>query len=245
MIISRATSDCIKPSINVLSANDRMRINNVLHCFDRYAVFTNIGKSSTVEKQFPLSLVDYFNNKRPIIINLIGYFKHLPELARLHLDDQVLLIKQNLRFLLPIHYALLNESTILFDENTKIIDRCLPANYRSLSMLFSQYVDIDSRMMKIFLIVLFFDANTRTMSIDSVKYFNSLTIKEIQSSYVELLWLYLLEKRGEIQAVHLLNRLINSYLHSQTSVDEIDSIIRCSDEISQLDSLMKIVFQLS
>ena len=187
-----------------------------------------------------------------MLINFISYFKHLPEFDRVHVDDQVLLIKQNIRLLLPINDALLNNSAVhsqFHSPNIQTIGCLNNINlhtiYQHLSDSFVEFVSSDSSMVKILLIVLFFTANSQSINSESLKYQQILTIKSIQSSYVELLWLHLTEKWGEVQAIHFYTKVIATYLRLQIIVDRIDSIIRLNDDVQYLDSLMKIILQLT
>lgn len=186
-----------------------------------------------------------------MLINFISFFKHLPEFDRVHVDDQVLLIKQNIRLLLPINDALLNSPVHSQFHSTNIQTiGCLNninlhTIYQHLSHSFLGFVSSDSAMIKILLIVLFFTANSQPINNESVKYHQIITIKSIQSSYVELLWLHLTEKWGEVRAIHLYTKVIATYLRLQIIVDRIDSIIRVSDDVQYLDSLMKIILQLT
>ena len=86
-------------SITILSATDRMRLNNVTHCYNQYTGEPSILKYFAPKEVISLRIHEFYNRKKPIIISFISYFKHLPEFQQLHVDDQVLLIKQNLRIL--------------------------------------------------------------------------------------------------------------------------------------------------
>jgi hypothetical protein len=181
-----------------------------------------------------------------MIIDFISYFKHLPEFERIHVDDQVLLIKQNIRFLFPINDAILSQlgCSPFSDKNIQTIACAhninLHAVYRSLSNSFMQFAVRDPTIMKIFLVILLF-----TPSFQSIDSNRSNSIHRIQSSYVELLWLYLIAKFSEKQAIDLFMRLTSAYLRLQIIVDKIDSIIRSNDDVHYLDSLMKIVLELT
>jgi hypothetical protein len=236
-----------------LSSLDRIRINNIIHCYDQFtrdpSLFTFFGTS----KLLLLRVDEFFNRKKLVFINLISYFKHLPELQTLNLDDQVSLIKQNIRLIIPLNYAILK---------TPLRSKCSPINiqtigcinninlhnmFRSLSDMYVEYVINDPIIMKLFLIVLFFTTTSlTTRSIyDPPEYKQLDNIKKIQSSYIELLWSYMLEKCGEEHSIHLFTKLITKYLHVQIIIDQIDSIIRMNNDIQNIDSLMKTILQLT
>ena len=191
--------------------------------------------------------------KKLVFVNLISYFKHLPELQSLDVDDQVSLIKQNIRLLIPLNYAILRTpissqrrnmtiQTIGCINNVNLHDML-----RSLADMYIECVVGDPILMKLFLIVLFFTTTslTTTSIYDPGKYKQSNDIKQIQSSYIELLWLYLLEKWGEEHAIQLFTKMITKYLRVQIMIDQVDSIIRMNKDIKNVDSLMQSVLQLT
>ena len=67
----------------------------------------------------------------------------------------------------------------------------------------------------------------------------------MQASYIELFWLYLVEKWGEQQAVRWATKLLNTYLRLQVPINEIDMHIRSTVHLDALDSVMKVVLQLT
>ena len=93
----------------------------------------------------------------------------------------------------------------------------------------------------------FFTANPLTTKavIDPAVYIKPNNIKQMQSSYTELLWLYMLEKWGEQDAIHLFTKMITKYLFVQTTIDQIDAIIEENSDIQNIDSLMKTLLQLT
>ena len=235
----------------VLSPTDRMRLHRLTQCYDQYTGDPSILKYFAPTEILSLRLHEFFNRKKPILINFISYFKHLPEFDQVDVDDQVLLIKQNIRLLLPINYALLKTPTYSQFRSTNIQTiGCLnninlDTIYQHLSNSFVDFVTADPVMIKTFLIILFFTPNSQSINFDSVEYHQIMTIKRIQSSYAELLWLYLMEKWGEVQAIHLFTKVIAAYLRLQIIIDRIDSIIRANDDVQYLDSLMKTILQLT
>jgi hypothetical protein len=228
-----------------------MRIDRVTQCYDHYRADQSLLKYSASSEILSLRLHEFFNRKKAMLINLISFFKHLPEFDRVDVDDQVLLIKQNIRLLLPINEALLSSPLYaqLHATNIQTIGCWNNINlhtiYQHLSNSFLGFVSLDAAMIKILLIVLFFTANSQSIDFEPVKYEQIRTIRSIQSSYVELLWLYLTEKWGEVQAIHLYSKFIAAFLRLQIIVDRLDSIIRLNDDVQHLDSLMKIILRLT
>ena len=232
---------------------DRDRLNNLTHCYDQYTGEPCLQSYSPPDQLVCLPLDQFFNRKKSIVVHFIDYFKHIPEFQSLHIDDQVSLIKQNLRLLLPLNYAILKTPIGSKFPYTRIqtigcvnnID--LHRMFTTLSSMFVEFVTYDPMIIKLFILVLFFNTNPlTTTSVYDFKYYQQQhTIHSIQSSYVELLWVFLVEKFGEKQAIHFYSHMITKYLYIQIVMEQIDSIIRMNDRIEYLDALLKTVLQLT
>lgn len=238
--------------ISILSARDRMRLNNITHCYDQYSGEPSIANYNPPQEVLYLRLNDFFNRKKPIFINFISYFKRLPEFQQLNVDDQVLLIKQNIRILLPVNYALLktppnSKFRYTYIKTIGCIDNInLHTMYAYLSNCFVPFVTLDPLIIKLLLITLFFTTtNSQSINYEINEYQDIESIKRIQSSYVELLWLYMIEKCGEDKARSLFINIIMKFTHLQTMLDQIDSIIRVNEDIQHIDDLMKSILQLT
>jgi hypothetical protein len=237
----------------ILNFIDRTRLNNITHCYDKYTREPWLSAYCPPQKPLFLRLDELYNRKKTVFINVVSYFKHIPEFQNLNLDDQVLLIKQNIRLLIPLNYAIFRASanskfrrahiqTIGCKDNINIHDML-----RSLAESFIGFVTYDPLIIKLLMIVLFFTTNSlTTRSIyDPAQYKQLDNIKQIQSSYVELLWLYMIEKYGEEDAIHLFTKMIAKYLNIQIIIDQVDSIIQVNNDIQNIDSLMKTMLQLT
>jgi hypothetical protein len=236
-----------------LSLLDRIRLNNITNCYDQFTGELGLPPFSGTSKVLSLRVDEFYNRKKIVFVNLISYFKHLPELQALNVDDQVSLIKQNIRLLVPLNYAILKtpvaskRPTVTIQTVGCINNANLHQMLRSLADTYVECVIEDPVLMKLFLVVLFFTTSSlTTRSIyDPAQYKQLDNIKQIQSSYIELLWLYLLEKCGDEHAIHVFTKMITKYLHVQITIDQIDSIIRMNNDIKNIDSLMQTVLQLT
>lgn len=171
----------------------------------------------------------------------------------LHADDQVLLIKQNIRLIMSLNYAIFrtpNDSPFR-SARIQTIDCMNNINMhevlRDLAESFVDFVSLNPLLIKLFIIVLFFTTNsltTRTI-FDTGKYQQLNFIQRIQQSYLELFWLYMLEKYGEKTAIRLYVRMIMKYLHIQVVIDQMDRVIEMNHNVENLDSLMKTMLQLT
>lgn len=227
-------------------------MNNLSHCYDQYTSEPCIGNYSAPKERLFLRLHEFYNRKKPIFVHFINYFKHLPEFQQLHVDDQVLLLKENIRILLPINYALLKTPIQSQFRYTSIqtvgcIDNIdLHSMYTSLSNSFVPLVVADPLMIKLLLVILFFTTkNAQVITEESMEFKQLDMIKQIQSSYVELLWLYMIEKCGEIEATILFTRIIMKFLHVQVVIQQIDSIVRLNEDIQHIDALLQSILQLT
>jgi hypothetical protein len=237
----------------ILNVIDRTRLNNITHCYDQYIREPCLSAYRPAQKLMFLRLHELYNRKKTVFINVVSYFKHLPEFQNLNLDDQVLLIKQNIRLLIPLNYAILRTpvnskfggariQTIGCKDNINLHDMLRP-----LAESFVEFVTYDPLIIKLLIIVLFFTTNSLTTKsiYDPAKYKQLNNIKQIQSSYVELLWIYMIEKYGEEDAIHLYTKMITKYLNIQIIIDQIDLIIQMNDDRQNIDSLMKTMLQLT
>ncbi|CAF1384303.1 unnamed protein product [Adineta steineri] len=241
---------CNYPSI--LSSLDLTRLNNISHCYDQFTREPSVPLLGRPPKSPQLRIDEMYERKKPIFINLINYFKHLPELRTLNTDDQVALIKQNIRLLIPLNYAILKTprlhlSAPRFRTIGCMNDVDLHVVLRSLADTFVDFVIQDPIVLKLYMCCLFFSTNPlTTISLYNPAEYEQLnTIKQIQSSYIELLWLYMLEKCGEENSVHLLTKMVTKYLHVQIIIDQVDSIIRMNDDLQNMDLLMQNMLHLT
>ncbi|CAF0872999.1 unnamed protein product [Adineta ricciae] len=238
-------------SISLLNSTHRTHLNNLAHCYDQYVSEPTISGYTPPNELLCLRLHDFYNRKRPVIVNFINYFKHLPEFQQVNIDDQVLLIKQNAHALLPINYALLKTPShskfrYTYVQTIGCINQInLHTIYQFLSNSFVSFVVSDPLVIKLFTVILFFTTNTQTTNIDTSEYKQLDYIKRIQTNYVELLWLYMVEKFGENQARNLYMNMIVKYLHLQDMIEQINTIIRLNDDVQFLDGLLKTILQLT
>ena len=237
----------------LINSTERERLNNLSHCYDQYTGEPCILNYTPPAHVLVLRLDAFYNRKKPIVVHFISYFKHLPELQRLDMDDQVSLIKHNLRLLLPLNYALLKTPAHSKFSNTKLqtigcVDNInLHEMYREISNSFVQFVTFDPLLVKLFILVLFFstDALTTASIYDAGQYKQLAAIRAMQTSYMELLWFYMIEKLGEKRAIHMYTKMITKYLCAQIIMERIDSIIRMNRDVEEVDSLMKTVLHLT
>lgn len=239
--------------MRLLNQDDRVRLNNITHCYDQFFLEASLEGYVPAPKLVLLRLNDLFNRKRPIYINFVSFFKHLPEVQKIDVDDQVSLIKQNIRLIMSLNYAIFrtpNDSPFRSARIQTIdcVDNInMHAVLRDLAETFVECVAFNPLITKLFIIVLFFTTKPLTTRAiyDPGDYKHLNIIQQIQSSYLELLWLYMVEKYGERTAVNLYVRMITKYLHIQVVIDRMDRVIEMNNDVQNIDSLMKTMLQLT
>ncbi len=228
-------------------------MSNITHCYDQFFAEPSVAGFVAPIKKLSLRIDELFNRKKPIYVNFVNYFKHLPESQTLDVDDQVSLIKHNIRLIMPLNYAVFRTPSDSQFRNTSIQTIGCQNNVnlhemlRNLADSFTEFVSYDYLLFKLFIIVLFYTTGSLTTRAiyDPGQYKQFDAIKKIQSSYMELLWLYMLERYGEEKAVSSFTRMISKYLRVQLVIDQIDSIVHANNDIENLDSLMKTMLQLT
>lgn len=240
-------------NVSLLNPDDRTRLSNLLHCYDQFFLEASLSRYVPAPNLVLLRLNELFIRKRPIYVNFVSFFKHLPEAQTLHVDDQVLLIKQNIRLIMSLNYAIFrtpNDSPFRC-ARIRTIDCVDNINMhevlRDLAESFVEFVAFNPLLIKLLIVVLFFTTNSLTTRAiyDFGEYKHLNLIQRIQQSYLELFWLYMLEKYGEKTTVRLYTRMIMKYLHIQMVIDQMDRVIEMNHDLENLDSLMKTMLQLT
>ena len=243
----------IQSSSVLLNDSNRIRLNNISHCYNIYSMEPSVAAYQPVTELRLVRLDQLFDRKIPVFKNFISYFKQLPEIQNLNLDDQVTLIKQNIRILMPLNYAMLRAPdnsqfrTVKLQTVNCYQDANIHEMLRALADMFVDFVRYDPLIVKLLVIVLFFSTNSlTTRSIyDPGRYQQLKYIQQVQTSYLELLWSYLFEKYGEENAIICYTHLITKYLHVQTVIDQVDQIIQINADIQNVNLLMKTLLQLT
>lgn len=239
--------------MKLLNPDDRIRLNNITHCYDQFFLDASLTGYVPAPKLILLRLNELFTRKRPIYVNFVSFFKHLPEVQKIDVDDQVSLIKQNIRLIMSLNYAMFrtpNDSPFRYARIQTIdcVDNInMHAVLRDLAETFVEFVALNPLIIKLLIIVLFFTTTPLTTRAiyDSGDYKQLNNLQEIQTSYLELLWLFLVEKYGEKTAIRVYVRMISKYLHIQVVIDQMDRVIEMNNEVQKMDSLMKTMLQLT
>lgn len=182
---------------------------------------------------------------------LITFFKQLHSFQQLPVDDRLLLLKTNMKILLPIVIHLFNtvfgvqiftKQPGLYNINRKISYAC---------SLIAYNIPDDNKFLTLFLVVILFCpclfttdllCDAGQMNSNSRQF-----IRNIYDEYIHLLWLYLVEKsrNDEQQAILNYMKIVTTLLRVQTLMSEVYSIVQCSVQIDRLHMMMQSILHLS
>ena len=157
------------------------------------------------------SLVLFLNDQQQMYRSVIDFFKQIPEFRSIAVDDQILLIKCNMRHLIHAH-KLLKEQ---FTENTQIgplMSRWISPSFQSrMSRTHRHYGHFLNHtiILKLALVVMIFNINLSPLSYRDLhlQFADRKSLVKAQELYVTLLWNYLnviFDKRGAVQSMGLL-----------------------------------------
>ncbi|CAF0827466.1 unnamed protein product [Rotaria sp. Silwood1] len=201
--------------------------------------------------KYDYDLTNVLNSYCTPISCLIMFFKQLSQFQQLPVDDRLILLKNNIKILLPLLTHLLNTT---FD--IKILVNHPGPNYinNKIAYASSLFEDIalDDNKLLILLIVIFLFCPClfTNESLYDAGYINNHSRQLIQyayDEYTQLLWYYILEKclDQEEQAVLTYMKIVTTFLHLQNVTSEIYGIVECSVQVDQLHMMMQSVLHLT
>ena len=199
-------------------------ISNVVHAFDTFSpvpdirrnieLITNPASNIQTDVSQTLQIISSFSNCLQLFICSTPDFKNLT------ISKQKLLLKRNILGLLSIgKIYLMRESEIFVKPENEIV--ILPLYGYEIAQqikLYSNQLDSDSTIIKLFLIALAFSSNYFIQSdqediINQDNLFlNTYNLSESQNNYIGLLWKYLINQYNYNQAVQKFSILIKQFL---------------------------------
>ncbi|CAF1425169.1 unnamed protein product [Didymodactylos carnosus] len=233
--------------VSLLSQDDRSQLNNIIVYYERES------KANT-QKYFNFSnsrmtLHDFVNNECGIYTAFISYFKCIPEFHQLNIEDQIKLIRCNLRLLMPLGFLELNnfvEHPTPDNIMLSIHGKGFNTKMTNINKKFAIFI-YNSTVIKLMLIILLFSTSLLTMvSIRSmnISIQNIKQLYESQNFYTELLWKYMLHTYGESESIVIFNLIISQCLNLQNLTIERDEQLRKNTEFSTIAPLMQSVLQI-
>ncbi|CAF1586626.1 unnamed protein product, partial [Didymodactylos carnosus] len=241
------TFNILNNGVSPLSQDDRCQLNNVIVCYERESKANTQKYLNFLNSR--MTLHDFVNNECGIYTAFISYFKSIPEFHQLYIEDQITLIRCNLRLLMPLGYLELNnfvEHPIPNDIMLPIHGKAFHTKMTNINKKFVIFV-YNSTVIKLVLIILLFSTSLLTM--DSMRLMN-ISIQNIkqlyesQNFYTELLWKYMLHTYGEPESIMMFNLIISQCLNLQNLTIERDEQLRKKTEFSTIVPLMQSVLQI-
>jgi hypothetical protein len=208
------------------------------------------------------ALISWSHIVNQIILSFIRFFRLIDEFENLHLDDRFILIKYNFVSMYPIfrcfHYKSINNCCSC-DENEEAIKHrrffrlCGDTNgvrdvFINLVVSLVDVSEQDPTLLSLLLSILIFSP-CLSMSEDGAFLKDSLAVSRAQCHYAKLLWIYLINKRGEMQACKQFIRLVTVITHLQSTSKRIRDFFRIPmmalDAVDRIAPLMQSVLHVS
>lgn len=201
--------------------------------------------------KYDYDLTNVLNSYCIPISCFIVFFKQLSQFQQLPVDDRLLLLKNNIKILLPLLTNLLQTTLdveiIVDNPGTQSINNKLV----NASSLLTYITHDDNKLLILLIVVFLFCPSLFTNeSLYDAGYINSHSRQLIQyayDEYTQLLWYYILEKSvdHEEQAALTYMNIVTKFLHLQTVTSEIYGIVECSVQVDQLHMMMQSVLHLT
>lgn len=182
---------------------------------------------------------------------LIAFFKQLYPFQQLPIDDRLLLLKHNMKILLPILTHLLNTTfgvqIFLSQPGQHNINHKISSAYS----LFAYIIPDDDKLLILLLVVFLFCPCLFTTDVlldaGEIDAKSRQLIRRAYDEYAQLLWLYLLEKSLENaqQAVLTYTKIVTTFLQLQNQMSEAYDIIQCSVQTDRLHMMMQSILHLT
>ncbi len=189
------------------------------------------------------------NGETKMHASLIWFYKSIPDFTKLHIEDQILLIKRNLINIVHLHYILVQnfqESPIIGLYMSKWINEDFHQRMSRTRRYFDRFIE-HPLILKLALIVLIFSINISPQrDINQFdQYINEMNIREIQDFYITILWRYLNYLFGERKAIQSIEIIVTQILQFQSLMDIVEEYIRQKPDRHTFNHLFKSLFRLT
>ncbi len=213
----------------------------------------------TNHKLIPEDFLFKFDNNLTNVLNcyclpissLITFLKQLFQFQQLPIDDRLLLLKNNVKILLPILTHLLNTTLgvpiLINHPGLHNINNRISYAYS----LFAQIIPDDNKLLTLIILVFLFCPCLFTSdSLYDVGYINEHSRQLIRctyNQYTQSLWYYITDKShdNEKQAILTYMKIVTKFLHLQNVMSEIYGIVECSVQIDRLHMIMQSILHLT
>lgn len=219
--------------------------------YDLYLEATQEIVPDNFSFHFDRDLTDVLNTFCIPISCLITFLKQISQFQQLPVDDRLLLLKNNVKILLPIlTYSFnltLNIPLRINHPGSNHINTKISYAYS----LLAHVIPDDEKFLILTLLVLQFCPCLFTNnSLSDAGYISENSrqlIRYTYDEYAQYLWTYILEKFAddEQQAIIIYSKLVTKIVHLQTLMSEIYDIVECSVQIDRLHIMMQSVLHLT
>ena len=217
-----------KSSSSNLTTHDWSLINSLSDLYDRRA-FIDERKSLENYSIETSTLIDFFHDEQIIYRNLIEFYKQIPLFEKLHVDDQMLLIKSNLTHLVHLHHVLRDH----FEENPRIgflMSKWISRDFHQQMSKTRHSLDYfiqHPMVLKISLLVFIFLTNLSRIPRKefSIDFLDRYSIVHNQNIFITLLWKYLHVIYDEQDARKAVQLIIFQYLRYQLLISDMEMVI--------------------
>lgn len=231
-------------TIRCLSSSDQIAIANIFNTYENTCIAIRNSQYPCFPSVVHKSLHEFLNdisNKFPVFIE---YFKHIPEFASIPIDDKIRLIKAHFGIMINVNESLMYPVTSnnLIATWTNVFGVDLTLRLLKRNQILEQHF-IDPILLKLVLIILVLTSHNstdpNTFDLDMICD-DSLSIFFAQTTYVELLWNYILSRSTTYRdAVKFYNKLIICLLYI-TNLDR-DIIIYVSKNTVEMKKVSPIL----
>jgi hypothetical protein len=208
------------------------------------------------------AFISWSERANQVALLFINFFRQIGEFEGLHGDDRFILIKYNLFPLFPIlrsyNYKVTgdccsrgdNEEAarhrrffMLCDSSTNVREK-----FVNLILSLVEVTEQDPTILSLLLVTLLFSQGL-SMSEDEPSLKDSLAVFQAQAHYTEILWNYLVNKQGEIEASRCFTQLLTCIFRIQSAAKVFREFFRVqlikTDTVDRIAPLMQSVLHIS
>ncbi|UJR14813.1 hypothetical protein I4U23_001800 [Adineta vaga] len=230
-----------------LDNEDNIWLNNIKHAYQIEA--DKIDRTFITKYTDNTTFSQFINDECSMHISLIMFFKQIPDFKRLHIDDQVHLIKSNFRTIIHLHHILVDN----FEEPPQIgkhMSKWINVEFHEqMSRTYHRF----NRFMKyplllnLALIVFLFSMNLSAThsSNEFDEYKTKKLLMKHQDFYTALLWRYLNYLFDENDAVLAMEIIVTQMLRYQLLMVILESHMRQMLKKEKFHELIETIFELN
>lgn len=231
-----------------LALEDQILINNVINTHKlgaERADCSHVAKYSS-----SASLTKFVNDENVNHESLIYFYKLIPEFRQFDLNDQILLVKCNLKNIIHLHLILVEnfrEDPRIGDHMSKWISKDFHRQMSQTRARFDHFMAYP-QVLKLTLVVFIFNMNLLTPRGNSslhIDFRDRRRLFEIQNFYVSLLWRYLVYLFDEQEAQRSMSLMVTQILRYQLLMNTMDMALQKCGQEDMLNPLMRSVFGLT